>query len=151
MPLETETKDKLFDGAVVAAKITGMLGLNVLSIGLASALGSRVASQAIPRPINMWNNQRSSRARSRAIRDLLVAADLPLDYNVRVTRANKEWKIYTIAWAAYHTGINRWELLYHLSKAGFYNFKNGDCAAIEFVDDEECQTWSSHLDKFFAT
>jgi hypothetical protein len=59
MAVDKDTKNKLVDGAMVAAKITGMMGISILATGLG---GGRVVGAIIPRPINMWKNQRRSRA-----------------------------------------------------------------------------------------
>jgi hypothetical protein len=100
MAMEKDTKNKLIDGATVAAKITGMMSINLLAAGLGS--GSRVGVAIIPRPVNIWKNQR----RSRAIRDALEEAGVQLDFKVKVTFKNKEPKICSLTWASWDIGKN---------------------------------------------
>jgi hypothetical protein len=52
-----ETKGKLVDGAIVAAKSAAMISVSLI----ANTFGSRVTGAIVPRPINMWRNQRAKR------------------------------------------------------------------------------------------
>jgi len=110
MLVEKDTKNKLVD-EMGAAKINGMIGISILAAGLG---GGRVVGEIIPRPVNMWKNQR----RSRAFQDALEEAGIPLDFRVKVTFKNEEPKICSLTWASWDIGCDKWELAYHLAKDG---------------------------------
>jgi hypothetical protein len=65
--MDDATKGKLIDGAIVTARATALIGGQVAVAAVLSALhpaagASHFVRVAIPRPINMWRNQRARRA-----------------------------------------------------------------------------------------
>ena len=80
----------------------------------------------VPRPVNMWKNQR----RSRAFRDILEGAKIGTDFQVKVTCKNKEPKIHSLGRAAYRIGCDKWELAFYLSRDGVCTFTSGVKAEI---------------------
>jgi hypothetical protein len=70
--MDDVTKGKLIDGAVVAAKATAVIGAQVLIGGALASLHPHAGARhfvrmTIPRPINMWRNQRNKRAREETL------------------------------------------------------------------------------------
>jgi hypothetical protein len=104
--MDDNTKEKLIDGAKVAAKSAGYL---VSSVMLSAGRGA-----IIPRPINMWKNQR----RERAIREAVEETGIPLDFKVKITRL-KDGKVLAngviSTWMAWNwRSCSKWELAYDL-------------------------------------
>jgi hypothetical protein len=94
-----ETKGKLVDGAIVAAKATALIGGQVLLAGVASAIhpahGVRTMMRvAIPRPINMWKNQRAQRAAEEERAAIIADGCFRYrdKYRVRFSSQNARWE-----------------------------------------------------------
>jgi hypothetical protein len=111
--MDDETKGRLIDGAKVAAKSAGYLSLTLLG-------GGRGA--IIPRPINIWKNER----RERAMREAVEATGIPLDFTVKITRLRdgKETVGQISTWFAWNNlSCSKWELAYDLFRfRGSYEF-----------------------------
>jgi hypothetical protein len=116
--MTNDTKDKLVDGAIVAAKSTAMI---VGSLALAGATGAR--GGIFPRPINMWKNRR----RERSINEWLAANGVTADGNVKVTWKDGTSKVMSLQWAAFnHAGRSKTELAYDTARFnGAVSFDNG--------------------------
>jgi hypothetical protein len=115
--MDTETKNKLIDGALVTAKATGMVAFSLALSGMTGGRGG-----IFPRPINMWKNQR----RTRAFKDAVEASGAPLTFQVRVTFKGKQPKVSSLTWAALNVGCDKWELAYYLVTDGSCSWgKNG--------------------------
>jgi hypothetical protein len=89
----TRQKGKLVDGAIVAAKTAGYLGLNFLAMGLAPHNShSVIMRMTIPRPINMWRNQRTKRAHGDNLGACIAAGQFSYGgYHISVGRNGKTW------------------------------------------------------------
>jgi hypothetical protein len=108
-----ETKGKLIDGTKVIAKSAAMLGLTAFSFGMAP--GGSIARGIIPRPINMWKNER----REREIRKIVESVGIPLDFTIKVTylKNGNEETFPITSWQAWNNfGWSKWELAFWLFK-----------------------------------
>ena len=123
--MEKHTANKFVDGAIVAAKITGTMGMTALLAGIGGAMGSRTTGAIIPRPINMWKNQR----RTRSFRDALEEAGATIDFAIKVTDKDNKSKVYSLTGASWKIGCDKWELAYHLVTAGSCSYFNGTVRA----------------------
>jgi hypothetical protein len=127
--MKEETKGKLVDSAIVAAKSAALIGLSAVAATAAPHQGVRVVGAIVPRPINMWRNQRAKR---RAQDEQLAAEHRERD-NLRacIARGSFRYRGFQIQcaphdapgpldhtrWAFHPTDVADWEWQGHYSTA----------------------------------
>jgi hypothetical protein len=97
--MDDETKGKLVDGAIVAAKSAGYIGVSLIAAGIAGSIGRphhgvQMMRVLVPRPINMWRNQRSKRAAEELMRQCIADGCFSYrgKYRVRYSEQNARWE-----------------------------------------------------------